>query len=257
MRKLGVRKGVFVPKEVSETFVALGLTESESSLWLALHKLTGASLSDLSREVGLSVSTTQSILKRLVLEGFVLTDTRTQGLFYRPVPVEVVSARLRSLEQSVLAMSPFLDRLSKGVSGLSRVTFFEGRQVLQIFEEMLESKSKLIKEIVSPLPLQNVLGERFHFSRRRVKSGVKLQSLRVRQMEIKQYNRQKNITELREARFLPSGVNFEMSMFIWDDCTAFVSSQGEGFGFISRSRELRVMMESVFGVLWGISANIV
>ncbi len=122
-----------------------------------------------------------------------------------------------------------------------------------LFHEALASKEKPVYEIVAAKDLQEILGEKFHFTRRRLKAGVKLRSLRVEKREIKKYSSATHARELREAKFLPREMTFRCSILFWDDMTAFFAPKDEGLAWVVQSRAVAEMMRQTFELLWSVS----
>lgn len=90
-------------------------------------------------------------------------------------------------------------------------------------------------------------------NRRRVENNIGLKSIRKAQdkVDIEKYpflGTRK--LDLRELRFLPKGIDFSMSYWIYGDNVAFVSAGKELYGFIVHSKEFVEMMKFNFDMLW-------
>jgi hypothetical protein len=114
----------------------------------------------------------------------------------------------------------------------------------------------LVYEIVSAKELQKILGEKFHFTKRRMQEKVRLKSLRVEKNEIKKYTRSIHEKELREAKFLPRELTFRSSMMFWDNKVAFFTTKEEGIAWIVESKVLSETMKQLFELLWSVSRRI-
>ncbi len=55
--------------------------------------------------------------------------------------------------------------------------------------------------------------------------------------------------DLREIKYLPKGIDFSMSYWIYDDNVAFISADKELYGFIVHSRQFSDMMKMHFDLL--------
>ena len=126
-------------------------------------------------------------------------------------------------------------------------------RMTDIFHQALTSKNKLVYEIVAAKDIQDILGEKFHFTKRRVATNVHLQSLRVESREIKKYMAATHARELREAKFLPRELTFQCSIMFWDDTIAFFTTKEEGLAWTVQSSSLRETFQQIFTLLWSVS----
>jgi len=58
---------------------------------------------------------------------------------------------------------------------------------------------------------------------------------------------------MREIRYAPKGMTWDMGYWMYDDKVAFISSQKELFGFVVHSRDFANLMRAQFHALWQIS----
>ena len=61
---------------------------------------------------------------------------------------------------------------------------------------------------------------------------------------------------LRELRTAPKGLTWDMSHWVYEDKTAFISTGNETFGFIVQSRDFANFMRAQFEVIWPLSKPI-
>jgi len=59
--------------------------------------------------------------------------------------------------------------------------------------------------------------------------------------------------DLRTVKYLPKGIDFSMSYWIYDDNVAFISAESELYGFIIHSREFSTMMKLHYDLMSGIA----
>ena len=154
-----------------------------------------------------------------------------------------------------LEFSPLLEKLKTETHTTPKLRVYQRDRVAEIFNASLECRSGVVYEIVSADDFQHIIGEKYHYSRRRVKAGVQLKSLRVRSHEIKKYSLATHKRELREARFLPSELTFRTSISFWDNTVAFFTTKGEGIHWTIESKTLREMVEQIFELLWSVSGR--
>lgn len=192
-------------------------------------------------------------MARLAEFGLVAVSQRgSRHLYEAHDPVILRRLLERQLEEAA-GVIPHLQALQAEDRRPARIRIYGGDRAADVFHQALASKSKQLLEIVSAKDLQEILGEKFHFTRRRLKNGVRLRSLRVEKYEIKKYSKEAHARELRESKFLPRELSFRASLMCWDDTVAFFSSKDEGLAWTVESRSLAETVRQTFELLWSIS----
>lgn len=210
-------------------------------------------MTPLSRTINKPPTTVQSSLKRLADQGLIdVRKNKSRHLYEAKDPVALRHYLERQVEE-VQAIVPLLRSLKEESSSHARVEVYYRERMADIFNEALNCKSKLVYEIVSAADLQKILGEKFHFTKRRIKNDIKLKSLRVESHEIKKYSKKTHERELREAKFLPREMNFQTSVMFWDNTVAIFSSKSEGLAIKVTSKSIRQMHKQIFDMIWSVS----
>ncbi len=240
-------------KEIVEVLGHFGLKEKEQAVYLALLPLGRTTLTPIASVARLPVTTVQSIVGRLAQDGLIaVSKNKSRHLYEAHDPVVLRRLLERQIEEAAEVI-PFLQKLRTEKGSTAKIRVYERERVTDIFHQALASKEKLVYEIVSAKDFQEVIGEKFHFSRRRIKAGVHLRSLRVESREIKKYSSETHTRELREAKFLPREMTFRGSIMFWDDCTAFFTTKDEGLAWVVQSRVIAETLRQVFELLWSVS----
>ena len=242
-------------QEITEVLSGFGFNPKDEHVYLALLEIGSTTLTPLSRKLSLPVTTIQSTMQRLVKKGVVdVTKNKSRSIFTAHHP-DVFKTLLTEQAKSVAGILPLLASLKTETLEQARIKIFERERVTDILNESLNAKSKTIYEIVSAKEFQHVIGEKFHYSKRRVQRNIKLKSLRVRSHEIKQYSTATHAKELREARFLPADLSFQASILFWDDTIAIFSTKSEGAHVLITSKTIREMIQQIFELLWSVSGK--
>ncbi len=240
-------------QEIQETLAQIGLSEQEQRAYKALLELGVATATPVAQALGIPLTTAQSLLQRLVKRGVVhVSKHKTRSVYEAKDPIVFKNL----LEQSLREMTnviPLLRSLKAEEVTPSSIRVYQRDRITDIFRQALTSKEKMVHEIVSARSLQVLLGERFHFSRRRVEAGVYLKSLRVEAHELKRYSRATHQQELREAKFLPRDLTFASSVLFWDTTVVFLTDEKEGRAVVIQSAALTLMMRQIFDLLWSVS----
>ncbi|MBI4449757.1 hypothetical protein HY634_01745 [Candidatus Uhrbacteria bacterium] len=240
-------------KEVHEVLERYGLSGKEREAYLALLSFGPATVTPFARHLRVPVTTAQSLLNRLTERGLVGTTKRRSRTVYEAREPVVLRRLLERQIEEVATIIPFLKTLQVAAGTSAKIRVFERDRINDILIASLSCKEKFVHEIVSAGPFQAMIGERLHYTRRRVAAGVRLRSLRVEATEIKKYSGAAHARELREAKFLPRELTFQWSIFFWDDTVAFFAPPDEGIAWTVESRTLRVTMQQLFDLLWSVS----
>ena len=240
-------------KEIDEVLERFGLNAKDRAAYLSLLTLGKATLTPLARSVGLKPTTVQAVLGRLAERGLVKVSKRGSRSEYESLDPVVLRRLLERQAEEVANVLPALRSLGEGMAAPAKIRIYNRDRMADIFHLALKAKGGLIYEIVAAKDLQDILGESFHFTTRRVKAGLKLKSLRVEAREIKHYSAATHARELREARFLPRELTFKSSLMFWDDTVAFFTTREEGLAWTVQSKTLRETNEQLFNLLWQVS----
>ncbi len=240
-------------KEVQEILTSIGLSEAEQKAYLALLELGQAQASPIAKRIGLPLTTCQSILKRLQAKGLAKAHKRLSRSVYEAAEPQTIKTILEQTMREVNGVIPLLASLRKDSYKPAKIQIYDPKRLADLFNQAVNARDKQVYEIVSAKDFQEVLGERFHFTQRRLAAGTHLKSLRVETREIKKYNTAIHAKELREAKFLPREFTFRCSILFWDTTVAFFTTEREGVVWSVESKELALMMRQLFDMLWSVS----
>ncbi|OGZ97174.1 MAG: hypothetical protein A3I44_02180 [Candidatus Sungbacteria bacterium RIFCSPLOWO2_02_FULL_51_17] len=239
-------------KELAEVLGRLGLNGRDQEVYLALLRKGRATISPLARTTTMPVTTVQSVLQRLVSRGFVGFTKRRSRHVYEAYDPTVLRKIAQDQERDIASIIPFLLNM-RGAVADAKIRIYWKERVTDIFNQALNAKSGKVYEIVSARDIQEVLGERFHFTKQRMQRNVRLRSLRIEKYEIKRYSRYTHVRELREAKFLPRELTFRTSLMFWDTTIAFFTAKDEGLAWTVESVSLSETFRQLFELLWSIS----
>lgn len=246
---------VLQKQEIEEVLADFGLSKREQKIYIGLLQIGKTSLTPLARVTQETVTTVQSVMKRLVALGIVKVTKKKSRHYYEADNPRIFVTLLREQSEQFKTILPLLQEIKSDTEAAGAVQVFYGSRMKDAAYEALSCKNKIIYEIVSARDFQNVLGEKFHMTRRRMEKGIRLKSLRVRAHEIKKYNEATHKRELREAKFLPKDLTFTMSIAFWDNKVVFFSERSEGVAILVSSRSIREGMQQLFDMLWSVSGN--
>jgi len=240
-------------KEIHETLDQFGLNEKDKTVYLALLGHSQTTVTPLARIVQYPTTTVQSVLVRLIDKGLVSATKKRSRHIYQALDPSVIKKILQRQIEEMNDVIPLLQKLHGGPSTSARLRVFYRERMADIFHEALACKDKNIYEIVAAKEFQDIIGEKFHFTRRRVKKNIHLKSLRVESREIKKYSTKTHKRELREAKFLPRELTFASQIMFWGDTVAFFSTKEDGLAWIVESVTIRDTVQQLFDLLWSVS----
>jgi sugar-specific transcriptional regulator TrmB len=241
--------------EIMEVLTSFGFNLKDQEVYLGLLKQGQTTLTPLARALGAPVSTVQSSVLRLVDRGVVEVSKQKSRSVYEAAPAEVFRTILKEQAKGIAGILPLLQKLKSDPVTTPRLRVYTRERVSEVFQASLNCKSGVVYEIVSAKSFQEIIGEKFHYTRRRKKADVRLKSLRVRSHEIKKYNKKSHANEIRDARFLPPELTFETNISFWDDTVAFFTTKREGVHWTIESKAMREMFEQLFNLLWSVSGK--
>lgn len=240
-------------KEIQETLTQVGLSLPEQRAYLALLENGVSTATPIAQLLSVPLTTAQSLLQRLVKKGVIhITKRKSRSVYEAKDPVAFKNLLEQTL-QEVGNIIPLLRTLKAEQSAPTNVRIYQRERMTDIFRQALVSKEKTIYEIVSARDFQETIGERFHFTKRRMAAKVHLKSLRIEAHEIKKYNQATHVKEMREAKFLAKELTFTCSVLCWDQTVAFFTASNEGIAWVVQSASLSQMMRQLFELLWSVS----
>jgi sugar-specific transcriptional regulator TrmB len=243
-------------QEIFEVLESIGIKPSEQQVYITLIQLGPSTISPISKATELPLTTVQSVLQRLCDKRLVSFSKNKSRHVYKAEHVSVLKQLVQDQERGINNIIPLLKKLTASFDSSQNVKIFTGKNIQNIFHEALKAKSKIIYEIVSAKDIQDLLGEKFHFSKRRIEKKVHLKSLRVQAHEIKKYSQEINTKELREVHFLPKELDFHSSFMMWDNTVAFFTTRSDGFAWTVENETNRATFKALFDFLWKISKNL-
>lgn len=240
-------------REISEVLTGFGLGTREQDAYIALLQHGKTTMTPLARALNLPATTVQSVLSRLERIGLVdVTKQKSRSVFEAHDPV-VLRRILEHKIQDVAGIIPLLSALKGESRAPTKIRVFTHDRIAEVLNASLRCKTKTVYEVVSADDFQESIGEKFHYTRKRVAEGIRLQSLRVEKYEIKKYNKSVHARELREAKFLPAELTFRSSILFWDDTVAFFTPREEGMCWTVESPAIHEMCSQIFALLWSVS----
>lgn len=251
--------------EVSEQLSELGLTETESTLYLAGLAAESTSVQELAKATGIKRPTIYHALATLTDKGLVaLRKKETKTRFSMSSPdhlLELVRERREKLLSQEQELTDSVIPLLKGIahnspSAQTSALHYEGiAGVKAVIDAAIYCKSKKWDIIA---PIDNVLrslGPSYtkHYLASRTYHGITSRTLWERYAESQRLS-DAAIKE-RNPRILPASMEgtFKSMLILFDDKIAIISSEKEPSAVLITSAETHALMSSMFEAIWNIS----
>lgn len=231
-----------------------GLSAKEAAAYLAILQLGRSTIKPVAERAKVKRTSIYNFINRLVELGLVSRVSIRGRNYYEAVSperlLELEKDRLRQIEQAL----PELQSLYNRSGPKPRISYFEGaEEVKNIVREEPRCKREALyiwpgKEVMEMIGGGEFMTEIDHA---RIAKGVSIKTIRFREKDIPYATSAHGPKFLRELRFAPPSVDIGMGLGIYDNGkVGFFSSSRENFGILIESRELMVMMRTLYGLLW-------
>jgi sugar-specific transcriptional regulator TrmB len=232
-----------------------GLDDKKARIYLALLELGQAKAHQIALKAKVARPTVYDLLEKLVEDGLVGAYEKHKVRYYIANDPEKIK---RNLNDKLLAFGSLLPELKSIYNTLQtkpKISFFEGIEgVKTVLEDVIMAKEKQIRGILSMHDLFKMPGKQFmdDYVARRVKLGYFLQVIRSKIKDVPE-TWPTNPGELRQLRYAPAPMVFEMTTYIYDNKVGLISTARENFGMIIESPEYSQTMGYLFEALWQVS----
>lgn len=246
----------------TKIFQELGLTKVTERVFDELVRGGAMSAKVLSDKVGIPRPSVYDHLKMLIQHGIVSekAEDGKKVFFVDDVRAisDLLSDRIKSLQEEKKKFETELPSLLKKTSFVEpKIKFYSGKDGVKQVLNAIMLNSNIETELMWPMSeMMKVLGDEYlkELNEKRVKRNIYLRVIwpEDKKLDIKKYPYLAAGVDdhLRELRFAPKGVTWEMGYWMYDDKVAFLSSEKEGFGFVVQSKEFSHLLRIQFEEFW-------
>ncbi len=235
----------------------LGMDKKQAKVYLTSLELGMARASEIANKTSLERTTVYDILEKLSKDGLMSSFSKKGVKYFMAENPERIRKSLQEKQVEIEAILPELKSLLNTTGIKPKIKYYEGvAGIKTVLGDIIISPEKNLLGILSMVDLYDLLGQKFvdkHVAER-IKSGKRLKVLRTKLKDTNK-NWKSSEEELRELRFVPTGMAFDMTMYIYDNKLTLISSKKENFGMIIESAELANNMRNLFTTLWSISMS--
>lgn len=242
---------------IANALAELGFQETEARFYLAALELGGAPVKEVAGKAGISRTNAYDVFQRLRGQGLVseVSSGASKSLSVVAAPPTKLLSMFEDRKRQLQGLMPELNSLHVGSLTKPRVRYYEGIEgIKEVIDDTLQCRSRSLLAILSMRDLYAVPGREWidDFVQRRIEAGIHLRLIRspVNDLHNQWADDEK---DLRQLRYAPDNYLFTMSLFIYDEKVAIISSHRENFAMTIDSAEFTGMQSCLFEGLWSSS----
>lgn len=142
-----------MPKDITNLFTSLGLSASETKIYLASLELGPTSVQDIAKKAKLSRTAAYDAIESLQMRGLMSTFERAKKKFFTAEDPETVAAHFK---ENVIQMQDQLEVLNRAIPEIKMmaggerpaVRFYEGKEALYaLFADIAKAEPKTMDEL--------------------------------------------------------------------------------------------------------------
>ncbi|MFA6526244.1 MAG: helix-turn-helix domain-containing protein [Candidatus Buchananbacteria bacterium] len=246
---------------IDDVLKSLGFKDKKAQVYRVCLELGQANAQEIAKLALIERTSVYAILDSLVEDGLISAVIKKKRKIYISENpdnlMELLKGKVELLEKTL----PMFASLFREASKKPQIRYYQGRENLkEILKDSLSCQEKVIRHYTSAQDIVEIFGKEYleHYVEKRVKNGISVLSLRPKDKEADNwYLKAGNKDVLRDSRFLPEKISFDVVCFIYDNKVSIISSQTESFGFIVESKEFSEFMKSIFYLIWDSSSILI
>ncbi len=252
---------------IEKLLTDIGLSDKEAAMYMCLLRYGLQTTSFLAQKLNFNRGTAYVILHELLKKGLAMQTTKAKIQYFSPVSPELLPNYLEHKEQELkiqkekvqAAMGQLL-AIQNPLTTKPIIEFFDGIEGARVvLEDTLTAKEKTLRAFLSINDVAVFVGPEFfdNYTSNRIAKGYRLHVIRTMAKDKEAFNQnvyaKRYVTskkENRELRYVSDNLDFPITMYMYDDKLAVISSREENFALLIRSRELSGMQKKIFELLW-------
>ncbi|NOS67748.1 MAG: urea ABC transporter substrate-binding protein [Candidatus Peribacteraceae bacterium] len=252
---------------IDQLLIEIGLSEKEARMYVTLLRLGAQPTSVLAQKAKMNRGTAYVILHSLLEKTLATKMTKDGVHYFSPLDpkhlLSFIDNKKRTMEsnrQKVETMMANLSAIQNPSVTKPKMQFFDGVDGARaVLESTLSAQDKTLRAYLSLANVIKFVGaDAFEdYTEKRIAAGYALHEIRTREkdkeafgLDPRSMRHTTSRRELREIRHASEDLAFPMTMFIYDDKIAIISSGEENFAMVMESKELADMQHKLFEILW-------
>lgn len=253
--------------DILTTLRSVGLPDTAAQIYFQLLTKSSLTARQLADQLGVSRPSVYDHLKTLMNADLAVEVTRDDKTYFAVTEprslTDYVDEQIRLLSAGKQFLGEALPGLrSLGESNEPRVKFYAGVEgVKRVLQDLLWRQDIETLTMWPMTEMVEVLGADYlkDLNRRRIRNKISVRSIwphgnGARFKEIPFLG--VGPGHLRESRYAPKGMKWDMSYWLYEDKVAFISSSKERFGLLVQSKDFVSLIKANFEVVWSASTPV-
>jgi len=221
----------------------LGLTDSESKVYLALLELGASPIGSITKKTGIHRRNIYDITDRLIKKGLIGYITKNNIKTFEAVNPRRLRDILKEKEKNLDDNFPFLEELFSRTKEKQETNFYKGKAGLKaVFQDQLEQNKEVL--IIGATPQAEELLP-FYFKwydQTRLKKKINMKIIAYESLPYK--------IPLSEIRFLPGKYSNPLAINIFKDKVAIILWKKDPLAIVIKNDEIASSYKKHFDFLW-------
>jgi len=252
---------------INDSLVQAGLSDKEAAMYMTLLRSGLKPISFLATRAEMNRGTAYVILHSLMEKGLAVKSAKRNMQYFAPKHPEHLLHFLEHKQQELEGSKTQLKVVMQSLVSITNpnvtrptIEFFDGQEGMRsVLEDTLTAKDFVLSSFLSIADIIEAVGGEFFnaYTTKRVKKGYHLKAIRAQEKDLAAITRDasakrylSSIEEKREIRYVNADLMFPISMYMYDNKLAVISSKEENFALIIESKELVDMQKKLFNILW-------
>jgi len=226
----------------------MGLTENESSVYLALLELGPSLAGRITRKTGIHRRNVYDITERLIKKGLIGYILKNNRRLFEAVNPEKFADILRQRENELRENLPFLKELYEKTKEKEETNFYKGKEGLNtVFEDQLKENYKREVLILGASHAAfEILPFYFNwYDKDRVNKRIKVRIIASEKLGKR--------VPLAEIRYIPRKYANPLAINIYKDKVAIILWKKEPIAIVIKNSEVADSYRKYFEIMWKVS----
>ena len=237
---------IYMNKEI---LTKIGLSRSESIIYLSLIKLGDITVKEISKDTGFHRTNIYDILEQLKEKGLVSFSKKGKVLYYKSTNPQNLYNLLEEKKEILNDLMPDLEKLNSLNKEKINVSVFKGKEGMKaVFNDMREEQ----KEILG-LGIKGQLREYLPIYAKQFLRDIKLNKVNYYGL----YDKKENVSPIfTEVRLLPKNITIPVATHIYSNKVLITIWEPDLIAILIEAKEISETYKSHFNLLWNISKKI-
>jgi len=233
---------------------AFGLSDNETSAYLALLKTGSTTANRIAELTGLKRSTAYDNLALLMNKGLASKTIKGRVTYYLAAGPKKLIRLLEEKKARLQKILPELEALQGKTKDKTGVTFFEGKKgVLTVLNDILDEGKPLSFYGSRKMALIALRHFPENFIQKRAEQKIPLKAVLAEEDRGDPAYLDKKIFGLSELRFFKGFDQISTNVFIYSDRVAFMTSTENPVGIIVKDSNVVMQQKRLFEIFWDLA----